>query len=436
MESSVAQRVIRTLYDGFSPLRIKNFRIYLAGQVVSLIGVFMQATAQAWVVWTLSGSGAALGFVAMLGLLPTLLLGPWTGVWADRLDRRRVLIGTQVSAMALAFAFGLLVQTRLIQLWYVYVLAGLLGIVTSLDFPAQQAFIGDLSGMNQVRKAVVTNSMIIQISRTAGPTLAGVVIGVLGPAPAFWINGATFLAVIATLLVIRTTQVRLQARGNALKDYRLALRFLRVNPRALDLVLFTAAVAFFAMSAIFIFPAVAAKVYFGEAPLYGVMLGSSGAGALVGSIVLTPIAQGFRRTGLVLVGASLWTGAWLMIFALTTYLPLALAGIFFTSLTIPVILTTSTGLMQVLAPTDMRGRLLTTLLMVSFGVMPVAAVVTGVTSDFLGPLLALGINGGLLTAFSLLMLLLRGGLGSWEAEARPGGAPEVPSAGPSGAGAR
>ncbi len=436
MESNVARRVIRTLYDGFSPLRIRNFRIYLAGQVVSLIGVFMQATAQSWVVWTLTGSGAALGFVAMLGLLPTLLLGPWTGVWADRLDRRRVLIGTQVSAMVLAFAFALLVQTGLIRLWHVYILAGLLGIVTSLDFPAQQAFIGDLSGMDQVRKAVVTNSMIIQISRTAGPALAGVVIGVLGAAPAFWINGATFLAVIATLLMIRTTQVRLQARENALKDYRLAVRFLRLNPRALDLVLFTAAVAFFAMSAIFIFPAVAARIYLGDAQLYGVMLGSSGAGALVGSVVLTPIAQGFRRTGLVLVGASLWTGAWLMIFALTTWLPLALAGIFFTSLTIPVVLTTTNGLMQVLAPPDMRGRLLTTLLMVSFGVMPVAAVVTGVASDFLGPLLALGINGGMLTAFCLLMLLLRRGLGTWEAEGQASGGPEGPSAGAAGVGTR
>jgi MFS family permease len=338
--------------------------------------------------------------------------------------------------MILAFAFALLVQTGLIQLWHVYVLAGLLGIVSSLDLPTQQAFIGDLSGMDQVRRAVVTNSMIIQISRTAGPALAGWLIGALGVAPAFWINGATFPAVIATLVLIRATQVRLGARGNALGDYRQALRFIRKNPRVLDLVLFTALVAFLAMSALFIFPAVAGRAYGAGPELYGVMLGASGAGALVGSEVLTPIAQGFRRTGLVLTAATLWSGAWLMVFALTTRVPLALAAIFFTSLTVPVVLTTANGLIQVLAPPDMRARLLTTLLMVSFGVLPLATVLTGLNSDFIGPLPALGINGGLLTAASLLMLVLRRGLGSWEVDGGAGLHSNVVGAGPSGAGAR
>ncbi|HYS71729.1 MAG TPA: MFS transporter, partial [Thermoplasmata archaeon] len=145
----------RALSDSLAPLKNRNIRIYLGGQAVSLIGVWMQQTAQAWVAWELSHSGTALGVAAMLAALPLLLLGPWVGVYADRWDRRKVLIATQTGAMILAFAFAVLVQTNLIQLWHVFVLAALLGIVSALDFPATQAFIGDLAGMKSVRQAII-----------------------------------------------------------------------------------------------------------------------------------------------------------------------------------------------------------------------------------------------------------------------------------------
>lgn len=437
--AGVTRGFLRTLQEGFSPLRIRNLRIYLSGQTVSLVGTFMQSTAQSWVVYDLSHSSTALGITVMLGFLPLLILSPWTGVWADRLDRRRVLLGTQVAAMLLAFTLALLVQTHLVQLWHIFLLAALLGTVNALDLPTQQAFIGDLSGMDQVRKAVVTNSMIIQIARTVGPAVGGVAVGVLGAALAFWINGASFLAVLATLLMVRATQTRLAASGGALGDFRRSLRFIRGHPRVLDLVLFTAMVAFFAMSTIFIFPAVTAEVFHGSADLYGLLLGSSGAGALVGSIILTPLAQGVRRTGLVLAGATLWTAAWLLLFASTASFPLAATAVFFTSLTIPVVLTTANGLMQVLAPPDMRARLLSTLLMVSFGVQPLAAVVTGLDADLLGTQKAVAINGGLLLLGALLMLLIRPGLRAWEAAREA--LPQLPAvalvtASPTGSGGR
>src|SRR6266704_3574823 len=145
----------RAWYESLSPLRIRSVRIYLSGQVISLIGIWMQQTAQSWVVWELSHSATALGIAAMLAFLPTFFLGPWVGVYADRWDRRKVLIATQTGAMILAFAFAVLVQTNLIQLWHVFVLAALLGIVSALDFPATQAFIGDLAGMKSVRQAII-----------------------------------------------------------------------------------------------------------------------------------------------------------------------------------------------------------------------------------------------------------------------------------------
>ncbi len=138
--------IARTLFSTFTPLQNPNFRRYMSGQALSLIGTWMQSTAQSWVVWQLSHSTASLGMVAMLGALPNLLFGPWASAWGDRLDRRRLLIFTQVAAMLLACALAILVQTGLVQLWHVHLLAALLGIVSALDMPAQNAFIGDLSG--------------------------------------------------------------------------------------------------------------------------------------------------------------------------------------------------------------------------------------------------------------------------------------------------
>src|SRR5262249_35057421 len=151
--------------ESFTPLRLPNLRIYLIGQAISLLGTWMQVTAQGWLVWELSHSEVALGIVSMLGSLPLLLFGLWAGVWADRLDRRKVLIGTQAVAMILAFILAALVWTNTVQLWHVYVLSFLLGCVTALDFPAQQAFLGDLASMTNVRKAIILNAMIFQIGR-------------------------------------------------------------------------------------------------------------------------------------------------------------------------------------------------------------------------------------------------------------------------------
>ncbi|TLZ81383.1 MAG: MFS transporter, partial [Methanobacteriota archaeon] len=148
----------RAWAESLSPLRIRSVRIYLSGQVISLIGIWMQQTAQSWVVWQLSRSGTMLGVAAMLAFLPTFFLGPWMGVFADRWDRRKVLIATQSFAMILAFVFAILVQTRVIALWHVFVLATLLGIVSALDFPSTQAFIGDIAGMSRVREAIILNT--------------------------------------------------------------------------------------------------------------------------------------------------------------------------------------------------------------------------------------------------------------------------------------
>ncbi len=403
-------------YESLSPLRIRSVRIYLSGQVISLIGIWMQQTAQSWVVWELSRSGTMLGVAAMLAFLPTFFLGPWMGVFADRWDRRKVLIATQTSAMILAFVFAILVQTRVIALWHVFVLATLLGIVSALDFPSTQAFIGDIAGMARVREAIILNTSIFQVSRMIGPALAGWGIGYLGVASAFWINGVTFLAVIASLLVIRGNQLRRVSTGRPLQEFREGLAFLRRETRAQDLLAFSVMVTFFGISSIIILPA----------DMLGFLLASSGAGALIGALFLTPLAQRARRTGSMLAANVVWSGVWLVLFSFSHTFLYAAIAIFFVSLTIPVVLTTANGLLQILAPPDMRGRVLSIFLMISFGAQPIAALLIGVAADAFTPMGAVLLNGILMVAAAGALVGLRSGLLSWEARQTMTGAPAGP----------
>ena len=166
--------LLQTYTKSFEPLKNRNLRIYLGGQAISLLGTWIQSTAQSWVVWELTKSESSLGIVVMLNTLPLFLLAPWAGGIADRFNRRFILLATQSIAMLLAFVLAYLIQTDQVQVWHIYLFSFILGNVAALDFPAQQAFIGDLSGMGQVRQAVTLNIMGLQVARMLGPAIAGV----------------------------------------------------------------------------------------------------------------------------------------------------------------------------------------------------------------------------------------------------------------------
>jgi MFS family permease len=412
--------VFSTVGQNFSPLSNRNLRIYLGGQAVSLIGTWLQHTAQGWVVWTLTGSTVNLSVVSVLGTVPILLLGPWAGTWADRWDRRKLLIWTQVAAMMLAFILAFLVFTNTVQLWHVYVMSAILGVITALDMPAQQAFIGDLTGTGEIRKAVNLNAMILQVSRMLGPAFAGIIVGALGAATAFLLNGFSFLAVIVSLLLVRSAQVRNttdEKQGNGFLE---SLRFIRSQPRLLDLMIFVTLLTFFGMSIILnILPAVADTMLRGDAETLGLLMASSGAGALIGTVLLVPVAQSLKRAGLVVGAAAIWTGFWYVMLSFTQIVPLAMLTLFMVSLGAPIVMTTAIGLIQFMAPPQMRARLMSVFLMVSFGMQPLAALMIGFTADVLGIPLAIEINGILLMLGAAALLFVRSPLRTWEVNLTP-----------------
>lgn len=426
---------LSTLTQSFSPLRERNFAIYLSGQMVSLIGSWLQVTAQSWVVWNLTGSEVALGTVTMLQFLPLLLLSPWAGVWTDRLDRRKLLIATQAILMSLAFVTALLVQTNLIQLWHLYVLAIIAGIANTLDFPAQQAFLGDLVGMGEVRKAVNLNSMIVQVSRMSGPAVAGILVARVGAAPSFWVNGLSFVFVIISLMLVRANQQRSAvSREGVLMQLKAAWAYLRTEPRLQDLYIFSGMLTFLILSIIIsLLPSYADHVLAGGADMLGALMSASGAGALVSVVLIVPLAQAHRRPGRVLAAALIWSALWMFVFALSHSAALSLVAIFMASLGNPITFTMALGLIQLMSPPDMRGRMLSLNTMVSFGLQPIAALVVGSLAQGLGVGVAILINAVVMLVGVSIMLGFRRGLRQWEIVAPPPAAtppepPQLPAA--------
>jgi len=364
----------------------------------------------------------------MLGSLPLLLFGLWAGVWADRFDRRKILIGTQAAAMILAFILAALVWTKTVQLWQVYVLSFLLGCVGALDFPAQQAFLGDLSGITNVRKAIVLNAIIFQIGRMLGPALAGFVVGAIGVAMAFFLNGLSFIAVIISLIIVRAHQVRLPGGDNPLRAVLDGLRFIKGERHIQELILLATLVTFFGISLLSFFPALAADVLHGDAQTLGILLASSGAGALVGATIVAPLAQTTRRIGRTLGLAVIWVGCWWIAVSFSRILPVTMACVFLVSIAMPTVMTTVNGLLQVMAPPKMRGRLLSAFIIVSFGIQPIAALIIGYFAALLGIANAILIDGIAIVGGALALLTLRPELRSWlgpETSARPADADNV-----------
>jgi len=407
--------LIRTYSGSFSPLKDRNFRTYLIGQAFSLIGTWMQTTAQAWVVWELTHSESALGLTVMFNSLPLFLLAPWAGTITDRYNRRKLLIVTQVIAMLLAFVLAFLVQSGQIQVWHIYVLTTMLGIVNALDFPAQQTFIGDLSGMGQVRRASTLNIMMIQVARLLGPVFAGYILSVAGAAIAFWLNGASFFIVIATLFIVRSEQVRNEGKGSSGQQFMETLNYIRSQPRMLDLMVLSGIVTFFGFAIIInILPSIADTVLKGDAKTYSYLLASSGAGALLSTLVLLPLSQASRRIGLIVCGAALWMGGWFFILSNSYVLALSMFAIFCTSLGAPLVLTTGLGVLQLLAPPNMRGRIISLFTMVSFGMQPLASLFIGFSAEKIGTQTAILINSICLLVAAGVMILFRVGLRGWE----------------------
>ena len=397
---------LQIIGGNFSILRIRNIRVYMIGQLISLLGDWMQQTAQAWVVWELTHKATALGIVAFLSQIPFFIFGPWVGAFADRFDRRKILLITQILTMLLAFALAFLMQTHLLVLWHVYVLAFLLGTATAFNVTAEQAFIGDMAGTGNIKSAIALNNTLNQFTRLVGPAIAGWLIATIGIAQAFWFNGLSLIVSIVCILVIRSTGGREPSEGSGWMQFKDGIAFLFRQKLLRLILLFGIIQAFFGMSIVQLLPAFSTIVLKGNASTLGALIGSAGAGALVGIVIVLPFVQRIERTCIAIGGAVIWAGCWYFLFSFTKNQSLAMLCQFMASLGASNVITLSIGLAQELSPVAMRARVLSAFMMVIFGLQPAAAYLVGWGADVFGINDMMKINGILMIVLTTLLLAL------------------------------
>jgi MFS family permease len=412
----------------FRALRLYNYRLFFISQVVSMSGTWMQAVAQSWLVLQLTHSGVDLGITVGLQFGPVLVLGAWAGALADRVNKRKLLIVTQSVAAGLALVLGVLTATDVVTVWMIWVLAALTGSATALDMPSRQSFVFEMVGPDDLANAVGLNAVIINSSRIVGPALGGVLIAGFGVAPCFFLNAASFVAVIVALAVMRTGELSPSKPVRRLPgQVREGLRYAWRAPQLRVPLVMMAVVSTLSYNFSVVLPLLTEQAY-GRGPgAFGALSAAMGVGALSGALLMASRARPSRR---LLVASTFAFGFVTVLLAaspgylwgMALLVPLGAAGVLFIS--------TTNSLLQLNADDAMRGRVMALWSVVFLGSTPIGGPLTGLLARGFGVRAAVAIGGvaALATAAGAYLSLRRRQLRAGACEA-PACLPDGPAPG-------
>ena len=374
-------------------LRHRNYRLFFAGQFVSLIGTWMQSVAQSWLVYRLTGSGALLGLVGFAGQFPVFLVAPLGGALADRQSRHRILLATQTTAMALASTLALLTLTGRVQVWHLFVLAALLGLVNAFDIPTRQAFVPEMVGREDLVNAIALNSSMFNGARIVGPAVAGILVAAVGEGWCFAANAISYLAVLAGLLAMRLSpRAASTATEPALRSVLEGFRYVVRTPPVRTLLLLLGLVSLTGMPYAVLMPLFADRVLHGGPGSLGVLLGATGVGALIGALHLA-VRRGLRGLSRWVVGAAASFGASLVLFSLSRTLPLSVALLLPVGFSMMTQMAASNTLIQSMVPDRLRGRVMAVYSMMFMGMAPLGALLAGTAADRIGAPATVAVGG-------------------------------------------
>ena len=410
--------------------RHRNYRLFFVGQLISLVGTWMQSVAQGWLVLTLTNSPFDLGLVAAVQFLPVLFLGLFGGVIADALPKRQTLIATQAAMMVLALILAAITITGVVQVWMILILALLLGCANAVDMPVRQSFVIEMVGREDVANAVALNSAMFNMARIVGPAIAGVTIAAIGIAAAFILNALSFIAVIGALALMRDDELRAivhpptpHGGREVFAHLGEGLAYVRRTPVILMVVVVVGIISTVAFNWTVVFPAYARDTLGQDAAGYGVLMSSLGLGSVAAALFL---AVRGRATPWAIVGGAILAGLAEVGMAVTNVMPVALALGFAVGFGMITMAANANSTIQLTAPDALRGRVISVYTTVFVGSTPIGGLATGAIASAIGVAAAIGIGGALAA-----MTAVGGGIWLRAIRAREGAAPRLaPEAGP------
>jgi len=387
----------------FRALKSPNFKLFFYGQIVSLLGTFIQNLALGWLIYRLTDSPFLLGVIGFAGQIPSLVLTPFAGVFADRLNRRKVLITTQTISMAMAFILTFLFFTNRIEIWHIIAISIVNGMSLAFDTPFRHAFLVEMVGNKDLLpNAIALNSTLINSARFVGPTVGGFLIAWFGEGFCFLINGVSFLAVIGSLMAMKVIPLnRGKHRGSIMfemvEGFKYSFNFKPIR----YLILFVVAMGFFGLPFQVFLPVFAKDILNGDSQMLGYLTGSMGAGALVGAIFLAS-RKGVCGMPRIILLTALMAGSGLVAFSLSSHPVLSIFLIFFTGFGMIAQFAAVNTLLQHIVDDDKRGRVVALYGMSFMGITPLGSLLLGSVSPWAGVQITLVVSG----VFCLLAALI------------------------------
>ncbi len=380
-------------HDLVRSLRHRNFQLFFSGQLISLIGTWMQNIAQAWLVYRLTGSSLLLGIVGFAGQIPIFLFAPIGGLAADRWNRHHVVIGTQVASMILAFILAALTLFHFVQVWEIVVLAALLGVVNAFDVPARQSFLIEMVVREDLMNAIALNSSMFNGARVIGPAIAGILVARIGEGWCFFANAVSYIAVIIGLLMMKLGPLRTASKDSSpFEHIAEGFRFVRRTKPILALVLLIGLVSLVAVPYSVLMPIFADRVLHSGAHGLGILMGATGIGALLGALTLA-IRRGVQGLGRVVGLSAGGFGVSLILFAFSRSLWLSVALLVPVGYGVMLQMSSSNTLIQAMVPDELRGRAMAMYTMMFMGMAPVGSLFAGALADKIGAPWTVAIGG-------------------------------------------
>ena len=376
----------------FRALRYRNYRLFFSGQIISLIGTWMQSVAQSWLVYRLTGSSLLLGLVGFAGQIPVFLLASVGGMVADRKSRHRIVITTQTAAMLLAFVLSALTLLGRIKVWEIMVVASCLGLVNAFDIPARQAFVVEMVNPRDLVNAIALNSAMVNGARIIGPAVAGVTVAAIGEGWCFFANGVSYIAVIVGLLLMVVTPRPRDKQRSGLHSLVEGFHWVARAGPIRTLLLLLGLVSLTGMPYMVLMPIFADRILHSGARGLGLLMGAAGAGALTGTMALAT-REGVRGLGRWVMFAAMGFGASLILFSMSHWFWLSVLLVMPAGFSMILQMASSNTLIQTMVPDELRGRVMAVYSMMFMGMAPFGALLSGAIAQRVGAPLTVRLGG-------------------------------------------